>query len=79
MLNLQNQADLTKLIDLCRKKGVVSIKLSENACEMTLAPELPESPYRRKKSEKEISDTPAYSEEQALFWSSTSIPEGASQ
>jgi hypothetical protein len=66
--------DLGKFIDLMRKKGVRSFKIS--GIEMELLPEAPPSNYKKKEDSKdEIKVEDAYTEEDALFWSSAGVPE----
>jgi hypothetical protein len=67
--------ELAKLMDLCRKKGVESIKFSENGYEFKLAPSAPKSNYKKKQSGSDLKDpeTPIYTEEEALFWSSEGL------
>lgn len=79
---MQNSPEFKKFLDLLRKSGVKSYETSEKGYRVEFAHEalLPESPYKRKKSDKEeaISD-PIYTTEQLLEWSSAGIPHGEMQ
>lgn len=75
MDDFKNLKNLTQMIDLCRKKGVESIKI--DGLELTLRPEAPPSNYKRKLQEVqgEVPTENPYTEEDAIFWSSAGIPE----
>ena len=66
--------ELAKLADLCRKKGIESIKITSDAVEFKLG----ERPQRAKRLRKEDGKNPvtdAMTDEELLFWSSAGIPE----
>lgn len=76
MDEIKNKEDLSKIIDLCRKKGVISMEIQ--GIKFTLLPEAPSSSYKKKKQETPSDYIPvesSYSEGDALFWSSAGIPE----
>lgn len=82
-MELNFPTDLSKLIDLARKKGVSSFKIDAGSAlfECTLAPEEPLSRYKKKQADTTGPDAPAdpdpvQSQEAALFWSSPGIPDG---
>lgn len=71
--------DLSRLFDLCRKKGIKEAKLSPDG---GIAFTLGESPTRKSSSKAAkdsnlIATEPAFSEQDVLFWSSQGIPESA--
>lgn len=70
-----DQQNLSKLIDLLRKKGVSSYKTPEVSLE--LLPEAPQSNYKKKQdlSGDPIQSENPFNEDDALFWSSAGIPE----
>lgn len=81
-MNIKNLSDLGKIAALCRKKGIESIKISENCIEFKLG-DVPVKEGRRSKSQKAATeadpkfiDTKAPTEEELLYWSSAGIAEG---
>lgn len=76
-MNINNLADLGKIIDLCRKKGVESLKIDN--IELKLSREIPQSKYKRKSVEltSEMIPVDDISDEQALYWSSPNPQEEA--
>lgn len=72
MDEIKNLNDLSKIIDLCRKKGIASIEIQ--GIKLELRSDIPPSHYKRKKAEEspEITED-LLSEEKALFWSSTPV------
>ena len=76
MDEIKNLNDLSKIIDLCRKKGVESIEIQ--GIKLSLRDEAPKSNYKKKQVEAgdPVIETP-FSDEDALYWSSAGIPEGA--
>lgn len=68
-MDLKNPRDLDKLLTVCRKKGVQTIKISQDSIEITLAPELPKK--QRAAAVSSISEESLpFGPEDALFWSS---------
>lgn len=72
--------ELKKIIDLCRKSGIKSIKFQDISLEFSSDALFPESAYKQKKKEKETAAIPdplqtLAEQEQALFWSSANIGE----
>lgn len=67
---------LEQIIDICRKKGIQSLKLN-NGVEFTLREEAPPSLYKRKKASEvtsdEIKTEGSFNDEDILFWSSQGI------
>lgn len=81
-MDIKSLKELSKIIDLCRKKGIESVKIGQECIEMKFGEV--RQPTRRKNSKafEPVTDsveTPdAFDEMQALFWSSEGIPvEGA--
>lgn len=74
-VDLKNTSELSKFIDLLRKKGVKSFKQGELSLE--LLPEAPLSNYKRKQptDTSDVIQTEEFSDEDALFWSSAGLPE----
>lgn len=62
--------DLSKLIDLCRKKGIKSISVDG------VAIELGHDPKPKRRNEPDISPVPQYSDDDVLAWSTHNF-EGA--
>lgn len=76
MEEIKNLTDLSKIIDLCRKKGVDSIEIQ--GIKLSLKHEAPPSNYKKKKEpEGDVIVESLFTEEDALFWSSAGIPEEA--
>lgn len=70
---------ISKIIDLCRKKGVESLQI--DGLSLKLTSEAPESAYKQKLKSKEmeaVKDPIGESEVNALFWSTPNTAEGAS-
>lgn len=72
-MEIKNSDELSKIIDLCRKKGVETFKL--DGLEMKLTAEAPESVYKLNKKLEQLAKTPdpieniIEEQEKALFWS----------
>lgn len=78
-MDLPNLKELSKIIDLCRKKSIESVKIGQDSIELKFKESsLGKRPYRRKGSpdtSRETIETPdALSELETLFWSSTGAP-----
>jgi hypothetical protein len=73
----ENPAELLKFIEDLRKKGVICFELDGLKVQLAHEALFPKSAYKRKKTDaiEEIKDTPQFSEEEALFWSSAGMPE----
>lgn len=78
-MTLPELKQLDKIIQLCRKRGVKTIKIDN--VELTLSEDAPQTNYKRRKASKDEKDTensllddtlePAQlTEDQLLFWSS---------
>ncbi len=78
-MDIKNIAELAKLVDLCRKKGVESIRLVGDEIEFKLL-EKPKQTRRKRSKEAqataEATEIPTYTEEELLLWSSTDHIEG---
>lgn len=76
MDEIKNLNDLSKIIDLCRKKGIASIEIQ--GIKLELREDVPPSNYKKKKAEdnSDVIVEEPLTDEQALFWSSTPL-EGA--
>lgn len=80
-MDVKNVADLAKIIDLCRKKGIDSIKISNDAVEFKLSTHLPikgkpRGKYKTATAELKpdhIEVENQYSQDEILFWSSEGI------
>ena len=76
-VDIKNQQELSKIITLCRKKGVESFKISENGIEFKLR----DLPPPRTRSSKKASldeateDRQAFTADEILFWSSAGVPD----
>lgn len=71
-MDIKNLADLSKIIALCQKKGVETIKMSADSVEIRLK----ELPVKHRKNSKEASievpeDSQALTQEDVLFWSAS--------
>jgi len=69
-MDIKTFADLAKLADICRKKGIKAIKVTQDAIEFQLS-DKPEVRHRNTKAP-EVKNQ-VESEEEMLFWSSTGI------
>lgn len=73
-MDIKTLADLSKLADLCRKKGLHSIKVTPNSLEFTLSDNTPSKGRPRGKYAADIKDhipiEDQLSEDEVLFWSS---------
>lgn len=86
-MQIKTFAQLSKIADICRKKGIESIKITEETVEFTLKDEISKRKRTKingKKAHAQESDdgaeaTDAPSEEEMLFWSSAGIPETSGQ
>lgn len=67
--------ELAKLADMCRKKGIESIKITTDAVEFKLGEQV--LPKRRSRTQEDNKPpvTETMSDEELLFWSSAGIPE----
>jgi hypothetical protein len=83
-MQLPNLTDLSKVIDLCRKKGVSSITIGE--LKLEIREEAPQSGYKRRKESHEEIEADAtnpydnfpsgeLSPEQLIYYSSGGTPE----
>lgn len=79
-MNPKTLKDLSKLADICRKKGIAEIKVDENGVEFKLWDHIPSRPRKGKSSEVASSNhIPVENmptEEELLFWSSPGIDDG---
>lgn len=69
-MDIKTLSDLSKLADVCRKKGIETIKVCDGVIEFKLL----DRPLRSKRSKNEkesIETTPQYTEEDLILWSST--------
>lgn len=77
-MDIKNARDLSKIITLCRKKGVQTIKVAQDgSIEFTLSHEAPTKTARHsKKRTADEAETAAeqYTDEQILMWSSGGVP-----
>lgn len=77
MTDIKSTSDLLKFAENCRKKGISKIKFDGNSFEIELLSEAPPSNYKKKLNEvqSEVLVESPYSDTDAIFWSSTGIPE----
>lgn len=69
-MDVKRARELTKLINICKKNGVLELKI--DGIELKLSPQHPKS----KRGDKDTIETPkSFNEEDILFWSSTGLPE----
>ncbi len=80
-MNLPDLKQLDKIIALCRKRGVKSIKIDN--VELTLSEDVPTSKYKAAKAAKtpqgggpDLFNTDELSSEELLFWSADAPAEG---
>lgn len=66
-MEVKNHADLEKILTLCRKKGVETIKIGDVTVQFGHSE--PVSRYKKKQESSEAS-ADQYTEEDMLFWSS---------
>lgn len=76
-MDLKDPKELEKLVKFCRKQGITSLKSGDFAIEFASQALFPESTYKKNKELKEeaIQTEPAFTEEDALFWSSAGVGE----
>lgn len=73
-MEIKTLADLSKVIDACRKKGVESIKIGFEAIELRFSAEAIKPARRRRvKEDKNPIQEDPYSAEDILLWSSTGV------
>lgn len=76
-MDIKNARDLSKIITLCRKKGVQTIKVSQDgSIELTLLEAAPARQRKSSKTKDEKADESAdgYTDEEILMWSSGGLP-----
>ncbi len=69
---IETADDLKKIIDICRKSGIKSIKKGDLSIEFIEQALLPESEYLKKKKEKEMKEStpdPIAEAEKVMMWS----------
>lgn len=72
MMDIKTFADLSKLADICRKKGIKQLKITQDGLEFQLG-EKPTKPVRARKSDAKEAPDMVPSEEDVLFWSSAGV------
>lgn len=77
-MQIKTFAQLSKIADICRKKGIETIKITPEAVEFTLKEPIPRKKQLKadgKDNDPGTIETPEQpSEEDMLFWSSAGIP-----
>lgn len=68
-VELKNFSDLAKLAAICRKQGIETIKINQDGVEFRLG-ERPTSKRSPRRIVDEAPETPQYTEEDLLNWSS---------
>lgn len=66
---------LSKIADICRKKGIQSLKMSADSVEFTLTDDLPRKLSRKEQDAKPVVEEPQYTPEQILMWSAAGMPD----
>lgn len=80
-MNIKTLGDLSKIADICRKKGIETIKITPDSVEFKLLePAL--KPKRVKKAQDSTTESSSTlsngpTDEELLFWSSGGIPESS--
>jgi hypothetical protein len=67
-MDIKNTSDLAKIADLCRKKGIESIKITQDSVEFKMA-DKPVVQRRGQKGTDKIDSPAQYSEEDVINWS----------
>ncbi len=75
-MDIKTTSDLAKIADLCRKKGIESIKITNDTVEFKLG-DKPVAKTRAVKGSDKLESIPEYSEDDILNWSSQGITNGA--
>jgi len=70
-MDIKTVADLAKLADICRKKGIKQLKITQEGLEFSMG-EKPQPKVKFKDSPEALDTRP--SDEEMLFWSSAGIP-----
>lgn len=72
-MDIKTIADLAKLADLCRKKGIKQLKITEGGLEFELSPTYRKVTRRSKGESDSIKVEKQYTDEDILMWSSNQI------
>lgn len=73
-MDVKKARELTKIINICKKMGVVELKFE--GIELKLSPLAIKEPRVKKYQDtKDPTPTPDYSEDETLFWSTPGISE----
>ena len=67
-MDIKNFSDLAKIADICRKKGIKQLKITQDGVEFQMG-DRPEKQVKADKGSDKI-DVPVINEEDVLFWSS---------
>lgn len=73
VMDIKSLADLSQLVDLCRKKGIDTIKVTGDCVEFKLAENTPVRRRTKKDAQDKAEEQTKYSDEDVLFWSSLDI------
>jgi len=75
-MELPNTKELAKLVKFLRKEGISELKSGDFAISLSPGALFPQKPNKASESQSDhIPTENAFSEEDALFWSSAGIPE----
>lgn len=72
-MKIETLEDFKKIIEICRRTGVKSLKDGDFSFELSPEALFPESTYKKNKKDKEIKDSqpdPIAEAEKVMFWSS---------
>ena len=75
-MDIKNLQDLSKIADLCRKKGIETIKITADSVEFKLKESVIKTRSRRKNRETQPDFVPVDNqptEEELLYWSSAGV------
>jgi hypothetical protein len=77
-VDLPKTKELAELVKYCRKSGIKSLKFGEFQIELDSSALFPESNYKKRKesASTEVEVTQTFTDEDALFWSSTTVEGG---
>lgn len=75
-MDVKNLAELSKIADLCRKKGIETIKITQDCVEFKLSADVPKKAARKSKKDEKSDpvEEGLITAEDILFWSSQGIP-----
>lgn len=72
-MDVKKAKELKKIIDICRKNGVIEYKDAE--FQLKLTPSAPRLASKYKQKKQDLPDVDSFTDEETLFWSSNQLPE----